>query len=224
MALFQDLAHVIPDVDTFRPGRPEAISESGSEDPVPSQWSLLERCVFGFLVALLVATSPISGWFCLKTIRHCERGLLCRFGKIVGTLEPGLIVYNPLTDVVVTYEPKMLFVASDKVFLSNGEGVAFVGKTFVDYEVSEPALACAKLPQSEAYVEGASLALTETLLRPMDLAAIVTNRKLLEQALAASLQKLLAPLGYNVKNVFLHVVVTLEQVEREVDLPSTMYQ
>lgn len=218
--VLEEIANVIPDFEILRPAGEEPVSEGHSK----LKWTLLEKFVFGFLVTFLVVTSPISVWFCLKTIQHSERAIHCRFGKIIGVLEPGLAVYNPLTDVLITYAPKILFIESDKVFLSDGEAISFIGKTFVEYEVTDPSLAWAKLPESELYVEGMALALTENILRSMELVTIVQSRKILEQTLAASMQKLIEPLGYGIKNVFLHVVVTISQAEPEVEVPNNMYQ
>jgi len=158
----------------------------------------------------------VSFWFCLKTIGHNEKIFQCRLGKIIRVFGPGLIFYNPLTDYLVTFEPRKMIVQSDKIILSFAGGkFHLIGDVSVEYCMENPSLAFAKLPNSEDYVSKMALIGAERLLRTKDALEIVQNCKTHEEVIRNSLQKVLKDVGYKVTQVDLQIVAAVNR-EQEV--------
>lgn len=204
----------------FRAFRSDALDNFRFEPP---ELTRAEWVLFLLSIGLLVITSPVSFWFCIKTVRPYDLALHCRFGRVVDVLEPGLTLYNPLTDYLVLFEPKTLNVQTDKIILSFGGQFYLIGETFVEYRMINPGLAFAKLPESEDYVGKMALVDTEKLLRSKDALTIVQNQRALEETVKTSIQTVLDHLGYKVNRVYLHIVAAIHPDAIESSGPNMMY-
>ena len=197
------------------------ITDSLSFEPL--KLTKAEWVLFHLSIALLVITSPVSFWFCIKTVRPYDHGLHCRFGRVVKVLGPGLTLYNPLTDYIVIFEPKTFRVQTDKIIMSYEGQFYLIGETFVEYRMVKPALALSVLPESDDYVRKMALVETEKLLRSKDALTIVQKRNALEETVKMSIQMALDPTGYEVTRVYLHIVAAIHPDAMESNGPNMMY-
>jgi hypothetical protein len=211
----------------IRQGLLGVLNSSGSQKLMfePLKLTKLEWILFNLSIALLVITSPVSFWFCMKTVSPYNCELHCRFGRVVNVLEPGLNLYNPLTDYLVMIEPTKTHNAqTDKIILAFEGKLFLIAEAFLEYRMTRPGLALARLPESEDYVSKMALIETEKLLRSKDAISIVQNRTALEETVKTSVQMFLDPTGYEVNRVFLHVVAAVhpDSVESS-NGPNMMY-
>ncbi|KAL9962945.1 hypothetical protein ACROYT_G032103 [Oculina patagonica] len=65
----------------------------------PSEWNIVEFFVSFMSSVLLLATFPISLFFCVKVIKDYERAVIFRLGKLLPPKGPGVVFINPCIDV-----------------------------------------------------------------------------------------------------------------------------
>jgi regulator of protease activity HflC (stomatin/prohibitin superfamily) len=153
----------------------------------------------------------------LRIVREYERGVLFRFGRQVGVLNPGVNLIFPMgIDFVRIVDLRTFTIDVPKQEVITRDNVTIMVDAVVYFNVSDPVLAIVKVAD---YVRSTSL-LAQTLLRSVlgqhELDEMLSKRTQLNDVLKGSLDEATDPWGMKVTAVEIKAVELAETMKRAI--------
>ncbi|XP_070614661.1 LOW QUALITY PROTEIN: stomatin-like [Erythrolamprus reginae] len=165
---------------------------------------------------LVVATAPLSIWFCIKIVKEFERAIIFRLGRILkgGAKGPGLFFVLPCTDNIIKVDmrtisfdiPPQEILTKDSVTV-NVDGVVY-------YRVQNATLAVANITNADSATRLLAQTTLRNVLGTKNLSQILSDREEIAHSMQATLDDATDDWGIKVERVEIKDVKLPIQLQR----------
>ncbi|XP_063172484.1 stomatin-like [Candoia aspera] len=165
---------------------------------------------------MVVVTSPVSIWMCIKIVKEYERAIIFRLGRILkgGAKGPGLFFVLPCTDNIIKVDmrtisfdiPPQEILTKDSVTV-NVDGVVY-------YRVQNATLAVANITNADSATRLLAQTTLRNVLGTKNLSQILSDREEIAHSMQATLDDATDDWGIKVERVEIKDVKLPIQLQR----------
>ncbi|NMB77999.1 MAG: slipin family protein [Methanomicrobiales archaeon] len=170
--------------------------------------ALFELILSIVLLVILILLAAIS----VKILRQYERGVIFRFGKLIGIKGPGLITIIPFVDKIDRVDLRVRQLDVPKQTIVTQDNISVDVDAIIYYHVTDAARAIVEVEDYEA----ATALIAQTILRDVlgqnDLDTVLSDRETLNHKIQVEIKAVTEPWGIQVD------IVTI----RDIALPENM--
>ncbi|XP_055501236.1 stomatin-like isoform X1 [Leucoraja erinacea] len=129
-------------------------------------------------VMLVLATFPVSIWFCLKTVQEYERAVIFRLGRLLrgGAKGPGLIWFIPYTDSFSLVDLRTVSFSVPPQEVLSKDSVAVMVDAIVYYRIFDPVRSVVKVKNVASVTHLLAQTTLRNILGTRNLSEIVSDR------------------------------------------------
>lgn len=165
---------------------------------------------------IIIATFPLSIWFCIKIVQEYERAVIFRLGRLVkgGARGPGLFFILPCID---TYRQVDLRTVSFDVppqEILTRDSVTVAVDAVVYYRVQNPIIAVSNVENFSASTRLLAATTLRNVLGMKNLSEILSDRENISHSMQSSLDEATDPWGVQVERVEIKDVRLPVQMQR----------
>ncbi|XP_032888236.1 erythrocyte band 7 integral membrane protein-like [Amblyraja radiata] len=154
-------------------------------------------------VMLILATFPISIWFCLKTVQEYERAVIFRLGKLLrgGAKGPGLIWFIPYTDSFSLVDLRTVSFSVPPQEVLSKDSVTVMVDAIVYYRIFDPVRSVVKVKNVASVTHLLAQTTLRNILGTRNLSDIISDRMNMAQQMEGLLFEASQVWGVKVERV-----------------------
>ncbi|XP_055501237.1 stomatin-like isoform X2 [Leucoraja erinacea] len=154
-------------------------------------------------VMLVLATFPVSIWFCLKTVQEYERAVIFRLGRLLrgGAKGPGLIWFIPYTDSFSLVDLRTVSFSVPPQEVLSKDSVAVMVDAIVYYRIFDPVRSVVKVKNVASVTHLLAQTTLRNILGTRNLSEIVSDRMNMAQQMEGLLFEASQVWGVKVERV-----------------------
>ncbi|TNN07699.1 Band 7 protein [Schistosoma japonicum] len=200
------------------PYMPSSYPDSQDYNDVTNHFIVLhcERILIFMSYLFLLITLPFSFLFCLRVIRHYERAVIFRLGRLIlnGPTGPGLLFINPCLDVVQRVDLRTFTFDVLTQDVLTRDSVTVAVEAVVYYRIFDPVLSVVNVKNANYSTRLLAQTTLRNVLGTVDMCALLTEREHIAALMQETLDSATDVWGMKVERVEIKDVRLPLQLQR----------